>query len=326
MLSMLGGWVRWLANMDDPNSNQAVEVDSDAPRGDYLPTYTDVLVVKCLLAVPHGYSLPPEVVDIIVDHAGYWAHTTSEVKFGDDIHTMKAITQHIEDELLLRTPPLGFPRWPTQTTTTIQPDTIPTHPPTPNPPAEPFPPETFQTLIGAPILAHPCRKIVFTTRSRDQGWGGSRADKGTYNHSWTWFEAGLERWCRRSPSSPEETPTLDLHDLSTQQPRVVTTTDTESAAAFHHDLLPSEGWIVQRNLTAIDEVAEHRVEWSWTDDVADEAGALALAAKGRGKGTGDGVFVRELRLGDVVTVWAKARFPGWVNYVESVKVEVYWAV
>lgn len=71
---------------------------------------------------------------------------------------------------------------------------------------------------------------------------------------------------------------------------------------------------------------EHRVEWSWTDDVDDEAGALALTQEGRGRDTGNGEFVRGLRLGDVVTVWAKSRFPAWVNYVESVKVEVYWAV
>ena len=38
-----------------------------------------------------------------------------------------------------------------------------------------------------------CRKIVFTIRSHDQGWGGSAADKGTYRGSFTWFDVGLER-------------------------------------------------------------------------------------------------------------------------------------
>ncbi|KAK0749175.1 hypothetical protein B0T18DRAFT_405957 [Schizothecium vesticola] len=329
---MLGGWVRWLAGMDEPKDNQAVTVDSDSeidseddansqinqedsvstntPREDYVPTYADVVVVKCLLRVPHGYSLPTEIVDIIADHAGYWAHTTSEVKFGDDIHTMKAITQYVEDELLLRTPPLGFPHWPLETTAQLQGATILTHPPTPQPPGEPFPPEAFQTLIGSPILAHPCRKIVFTTRSRDQGWGGFRPRALVPEKPPLLFQ-------RRGP------PTLDLHDLCTQQPPV-----TATETIFHHELHPVEGFLVQRNQTATDEVREHRVVWSWTDavDPGDEAGALALAEAGRGKGTGDGVFVRELRLGDVVTVWGKSRFPGWVNYVESVKVEVYWAV
>jgi hypothetical protein len=42
-----------------------------------------------------------------------------------------------------------------------------------------------------------CRKIVFTIRSRDQGWGGSAADKGTYRGSYTWFDVGLERMVAR---------------------------------------------------------------------------------------------------------------------------------
>lgn len=39
---------------------------------------------------------------------------------------------------------------------------------------------------------HPCRKIVFTMRSRDQGWGGG-AGRGSYENSSTWFDVGLEK-------------------------------------------------------------------------------------------------------------------------------------
>jgi hypothetical protein len=39
---------------------------------------------------------------------------------------------------------------------------------------------------------HPCRKIVFTIKSKDQGWGGG-AGRGTYKESFTWFDTGLER-------------------------------------------------------------------------------------------------------------------------------------
>lgn len=45
-----------------------------------------------------------------------------------------------------------------------------------------------------PRLIHPCRKIVFSLKSHDQGWGGDPEYKGTYESSWTWFEAGLERF------------------------------------------------------------------------------------------------------------------------------------
>ena len=77
--------------------------------------------------------------------------------------------------------------------------------------------------------------------------------------------------------------------------------------------------------------------WSYTDDIiyppseeSDEPVDIRVVSEleecGRGKSTGDGEFVRNLKLGDIVTVWAKARFPGWTNHVERVKVDVYWAV
>ena len=45
-----------------------------------------------------------------------------------------------------------------------------------------------------PRLARPCRKIVFSFRSKDQGWTTQPDARGTYASSWTWFEAGLERF------------------------------------------------------------------------------------------------------------------------------------
>lgn len=71
----------------------------------------------------------------------------------------------------------------------------------------------------------------------------------------------------------------------------------------------------------------HVVEWAWTDDINPESdGGMELKAKGRGRGTGDGHFVRDLKLGDVITIWGKAKFPAWVNHIEKVKIDVYWAV
>lgn len=40
---------------------------------------------------------------------------------------------------------------------------------------------------------HPCRKIVFTLKSHDQGWADDISNKGTYVSSWTWFDVGLEK-------------------------------------------------------------------------------------------------------------------------------------
>lgn len=64
------------------------------------------------------------------------------------------------------------------------------------------------SVDGVPrTLANPCRKIVFTIESRDQGWGGEPEHRETYRGSWTWFEAGIERLekdssCKLRNSSP----------------------------------------------------------------------------------------------------------------------------
>lgn len=47
-----------------------------------------------------------------------------------------------------------------------------------------------------PKLVHPVRKVVFTIKSKDQGFVDGGQNAGTYNASWTWFEAGLERFDR----------------------------------------------------------------------------------------------------------------------------------
>ncbi len=46
----------------------------------------------------------------------------------------------------------------------------------------------------------------------------------------------------------------------------------------------------------------------------------------RGKATGNGEFVRSLEVGDVVTLWARARFPGWFIKVKDVEIDMFWAV
>jgi hypothetical protein len=96
---------------------------------------------------------------------------------------------------------------------------------------------------------------------------------------------------------------------------------------LHHPLLPDSKHLIQCNKVAGRSPMTHTITWSWLDDIdpkSDEADDLVLF--GRGKETGDGEFVRNLKVGDVITVWAKTRFPGWVNNVYSVKVDVYWAV
>lgn len=253
-----------------------------------------------------------------------------------------------------------------------------------------YPLDQFHDWIGSPVKAveHPCRKIVFTITSRDQGWGGDRPEfRGTYQGSYTWFEAGLERFdknAERPKDTTEREPALSKEQIEQQQaqaqdqdqvtqapldpgesgesgepssisePSAVGTEDNSSPEGdgqedvphpylpvyslrpiqptlqpdqntLHHTLNPNPDWTIQCNKTATRNLTTHQVVWSWDDNVHSKT-AEELRAVGRGQGTGTGAFVRDLKLGDVVTVWAKARFGGWANHVEDVRMNIYWAL
>lgn len=47
------------------------------------------------------------------------------------------------------------------------------------------------TTTTQPRTEHPCRKIVFTLISHDQGWGGPVVH-GQYEGSFSWFDVGKE--------------------------------------------------------------------------------------------------------------------------------------
>jgi hypothetical protein len=98
-------------------------------------------------------------------------------------------------------------------------------------------------------------------------------------------------------------------------------------SSFVHPLLPSSEWCLQKNLTATRDTQENTITWTCHDNVNPESlEAKALDDQGRGVATLTGEFVRSMKVGDIVTIWAKARFQGWCNSVEEVKIDVYWAI
>lgn len=85
--------------------------------------------------------------------------------------------------------------------------------------------------------------------------------------------------------------------------------------------------VLQKNVTCVRNMKEHVITWSYDDHIDPESKeANDLQLQGRGSATGSGDLVRGLVLGDVITVWAKSRFPGWMNVIEQVKIDLYWAV
>lgn len=176
--------------------------------------------------------------------------------------------------------------------------------------------------------------IVFTLRSRDQGWGGNPEDRGSYRSSWTWFDAGLEKFegsyesdeAHSADSGLRPAPNFSPDNLRTVWPELQLGLSGETYE-FHHDLQPNEEHKIQANILAEKSWQTHQVIWSWTDNIEPSSPrAEELQRKGRGRSTGNGEFVRHLTVGDVVTIWARARFPGWINWVERAQVDIYWAL
>ena len=101
--------------------------------------------------------------------------------------------------LQLRTGPIGLSQWtparPALWTSEAKPRRD-----NPDPDANTgseYPRSTLLALADepAPELEHPVRKIVFDIESHDQGFSSHHPEsRGTYNHSYTWFDAGLERF------------------------------------------------------------------------------------------------------------------------------------
>lgn len=113
-------------------------------------------------------------------------------------------------------------------------------------------------------------------------------------------------------------PEIQTRTTAHEPPRTETT--------FIHRLLPSDDCL-QKNKVATRDMQDQTITWSSHDHVDPESlEAQQLVNQGRGPASLTGEYVRNLKIGDVVTVWAKARFGGWVNNVEEVKIDVYWAV
>lgn len=139
-------------------------------------------------------------------------------------------------------------------------------------------------------------------------------------------EKETENTSSNEPDDIEEKTKPITITLNTLLPASVPTSGNSDTHIFEHALNPTRN-VLHKNVSADKNTKQHIVVWSRDDNISpDSLEGNALEIQGRGRDTGTGEFVRDLKIGDVVTVWAKARFPGWVNVVEEVKVDVYWGV
>ncbi|KAI1463612.1 uncharacterized protein F4812DRAFT_445810 [Daldinia caldariorum] len=281
-------------------------------------------------------NLPIELVDMILDRAEYWvcsSTTTQAVSGGPDCINIHG-ARGGESQFLLRTKPLGLTKWLPSSQDLWRVEA------TPKQLEKEYPESDLQQLAEGPLptLQHPFRKIVFEIESCDQGYSNHSEHHGTYRSSFTWFEAGLERFDMNNqcqPDCPDQKTKADSSDLYIPTcairpiwPRVVHDQPTGAGSPrYDHSLLADKSHEIQRNKHAVSQMQHHRVEWYYNDSINPEsAEAKSLDEIGRGPGTGNGEFVRNLKLGDMITVWGHARFPGWMNSVKKVEVKVYWTI
>jgi hypothetical protein len=201
------------------------------------------------------------------------------------------------------------------------------------------------------VLLHrgkaPCRKIVFDISSHDQGWGGERAHKGTYQGSWTWFDAYIMHPENVPDPAPQQSSRRPSRSLirPVQDPGTMrnggggeeeedgegerdqsAATENRSESSHPRPFLPSLKKL-QSNRTATKETTDFHIVWHYRDSIPPESEEAERIEReeGRGRETLDGRAVREMQIGDQVVVWLRARFPGWRNHVEKMSVRVFWA-
>jgi hypothetical protein len=275
---------------------------------EYQPSVADVFRVKRYLQS----QFPAKFVDRIIDDASYWPHSS--------IHLERPLTVIVQqdgknDVMYIRTLPLGI-RGTEGDFSLVEKDL-----------KDNGAAWTKKLRVGGadgpswstPTLPHPCRKIEFQLWSHDQGWGG--AHPGTYRESYTWFDVGVQKL--QAPifanSDIIEWPAYLLFEEFDEEPCSI---PTDPARPF----LP-HATTLQKNIVGKSQTMEHTIVWHFLNSYDEEsAEAMEAVKRGRGSQSLDGKFVRSIQVGDCITLWARARFPGWENHVQKAEVTVYWAV
>lgn len=189
-------------------------------------------------------------------------------------------------------------------------------------------PKTLSDIVHytIPFGQHPVRKVVFRLRCKDQGFAvPPEHPNKPYEDSHTWFEAGLERFQQFADTEEQRPiPVVDERNLRC----IIPVSEVENGIQKpQFRLEPDEKMLIQKNKRAEQDWQDYEVVWRATDSTDKNfTNAFALELMGRGKESASGDFVRSLAVGDVVTLWAKARFGSWKNHLQQASLCIYWAL
>ncbi|KAG5295214.1 hypothetical protein I7I48_12016 [Histoplasma ohiense] len=163
------------------------------------------------------------------------------------------------------------------------------------------------------------KSVRFEIASHDQGWGGEPGTQGTYNSAFSWFEVTILR--RLDHSSDWVEPTLTLgsdqrYESYIDYSNAYRRSGWDFATDDNGEMLI---WPLQKNKVARRETQTREIVWMLDDNSEGQQQAEPAEDSGNGPGRG---FVRTLRSGDVICLWARAMYPGWANSVEKAMIEV----
>ena len=130
------------------------------------------------------------------------------------------------------------------------------------------------------------RRVVFEVEGHDQGWSSYPQHRGTFENTWSWFEAAL----RPSSTKEDGEGRWEGEGEGSQQ-----SGDQQQQQDDRH-------WWIQRNRHACANFERYRIEMDETSEL-----------------------VQALREGDRIEVYGHVRFGGWQNHVRLAKIEV-WSV
>ncbi|PBK89635.1 hypothetical protein ARMGADRAFT_328196 [Armillaria gallica] len=179
---------------------------------------------------------------------------------------------------------------------------------------EAFPKAEWCYLVSPPIPQDAkVRLVKFVIESCDQGSGGEPEHRGTYEGSWTWFEAAIIRgepwWLSKVLTMP-----VDLYREGSELPEDVRSATRATEVRSHEE---SSRWHVGVNVTARGLYKEHTIVWPRMDEGIKQRSMKGLVGLSH-------EFVRLLEPGDRVALMAMAMFPGWVNRVKRASIDVYY--
>ncbi|KAI9811795.1 MAG: hypothetical protein M1832_000689 [Thelocarpon impressellum] len=327
-----------------PADEQAAEAATAAAAAAlYLPSVADVLEVKGLMTRP-PLSIPLELTHAILDDAEYWPHSSVTASYTPSMTVGRPGETNL---VCLRILPPGLRTGSTMVETRSSPLSVDVK--VSGAASEP----AQERAVGGeddphPRGQHPFRKLVWQLASHDQGMSNSVCHRGTYEQSYTWFEADLERpegyaedalralrWQKHSSRAVSTTGPHPLRrplgPFAMTRPASVAPQVWFEAAAADDGPRPVTTVVLRRalqtNVHAASTTTHHTVTWRATDAAPPDSDVAAEAVRlGQSADAVDGAFVRAMRVGDSLAVRARAEYPHWRNYVESVGVDVFWAV